>query len=256
MRLLLRCLPFAVFIAPTVAVEPADEFPLKQVKPRTYVVDYEPFWSPDGQRIVLISSRHGGMKMHVIAASGGNGSEMRQVSTGEDEDDSPAWSSDGRRIAFVSIHAGVSQIKVMNADGTGAIQVTSGMADNIHPFWSPDSTRILFNTTAFADPRRAAAAKVREERVIGERIDALMDLATVRADGTDLRRLTNGGGYTYASYSPDGGSIVHRRAEGELSRLGGCKCGRLARLVLGRAAHRFRSARRRAVSDLPDEPRR
>jgi len=38
----------------------ADDFPLKQLKLLTYVVDYEPFWSPDGKQIVLISSRHGG----------------------------------------------------------------------------------------------------------------------------------------------------------------------------------------------------
>ena len=81
----------------------ADEFPLKQVKLFTWVVDYEPFWSPDGKQIVLISSRHGGMKVHVLDASGSNnGSQMRQITFGEAEDDSPAWSPDGRKIAFVS----------------------------------------------------------------------------------------------------------------------------------------------------------
>jgi len=39
----------------------------------------------------------------------------------------------------------------------------------------------------------------------------------MRADGSDLRRLTKGGGYTYASYSPDGRSIVHRHQEGKAS---------------------------------------
>ncbi|MGH7982244.1 MAG: hypothetical protein ACREFF_03750 [Candidatus Udaeobacter sp.] len=31
----------------------ADDLPLKKVKPLTYVVDYEPFWSPDSRHIVL-----------------------------------------------------------------------------------------------------------------------------------------------------------------------------------------------------------
>jgi TolB protein len=44
-----------------------------------------------------------------------------------------------------------------------------------------------------------------------------MDLATVAIDGSDLRRLTSGGGVTYASYSPDGRSIVHRHIVGPRS---------------------------------------
>ena len=163
----------------------ADEFPLKQVKLFTWVVDYEPFRSPDGKQIVLISSRHGGMKVHVMDASrSNNGSEMRQITFGEAEDDSPAWSPDGKKIAFASVRNGVQQIFVMNADGTDMRQLTSGNAENIHPTWSPGSTRILFNTThSFG----ATAADVPSaNKVIGEK----MDLATIKPDGTDLKRIT------------------------------------------------------------------
>src|ERR1700730_5070472 len=105
----------------------ADDLPLKTVKPFTYVVDYEPFWSPDGRQIVLISSRHGGMKVHVMDANDdSHGSTMHQLTTGEAEDDSPAWSPDGKKIVFVSIRAGVSQICIMNVDGSGERQLTSG----------------------------------------------------------------------------------------------------------------------------------
>ena len=199
----------------------ADDFPLKQFKPFTYLVDYEPFWAPDGRQIVLISSRHGGMKVHVMEANSINhGSDMRQLTTGDAEDDTPAWSPDGKRITFVSIREGVSQIFVMKSDGTEVRQLTQGKAENIHPTWAPDSERILFNTTHFVGATAADGTNVpSDNKVIGEQIDKKMDLATIRRDGSDLKPITTGGGYTYASFSPDGLSILHRRVRGSLSQI-------------------------------------
>src|SRR5579864_2579289 len=99
----MRRLGLAVLLCMISAFAATQEFPLKRVQPLTYVVDYEASWSPDGRQIVLISSRHGGMKVHILEAnSDANGSDMRQITTGPNEDDSPAWSPDGRQIAFVS----------------------------------------------------------------------------------------------------------------------------------------------------------
>jgi TolB protein len=215
-----RRLTITASLCVNLAFGAAQDFPLKRVRALTYLVDYEASWSPDGRQIVLISGRHGGLKVHILDASAeGNGSDMRQITTGPDEDDSPAWSPDGRQIAFVSIRSGISHIFVMNADGTDVRQLTSGAGQNIHPMWSPDGLRILFNTTHFAEESLAANKGPAENRVIGEKTDDNMDLATVRPNGRDLERITHGGGYTYATFSPDGKSILHRRQQDKVSQV-------------------------------------
>jgi Tol biopolymer transport system component len=220
MAFFVRCLTVAVLASATSFFATAQDFPLKKIPAFTYLVDYEASWSPDGKKIVLISNRHGGLKVHVLDANdGGNGSTMQQITTGADEDDSPVWSPDGRKIAFVSIRSGVSHILVMNADGSDIRQLTNRPGQNIHPAWSTDSALILFNTTHFAAVAERTGQMSGEHRIIGEKTDDDMDLATVRPDGSDLTRITHGGGYTYASFSPDGRSIVHRRQQGEVSQV-------------------------------------
>jgi dipeptidyl aminopeptidase/acylaminoacyl peptidase len=63
----------------------------------------------------------------------------------------PAWSPDGSRIAYVASVNGISQLFVMNADGSGATQLThtpdpdDGGGSGV-PKWSPDGTKLAFET--------------------------------------------------------------------------------------------------------------
>ena len=86
------CVSLSIFISTIIPSSRADDFPIKKLSPVTYVVDYEASWSPDSRQIVLVSSRHGGMKVHVMNAdSASHGSDMRQLTSGNAENpgDSP-----------------------------------------------------------------------------------------------------------------------------------------------------------------------
>jgi tetratricopeptide (TPR) repeat protein len=57
----------------------------------------------------------------------------------------PVWSPDGGRIAFVSQENGSDDIWLINADGSGARNITRNVWEwEKHPSWSPDSRRITF----------------------------------------------------------------------------------------------------------------
>ena len=77
---------------------------------------------------------------------------------------SPAWSPNGAKIAFESFRAldgssiGIpaANIWVMNADGSNATPLTRLTADQIsslHSAWSPDGTKIAYDSTRVLDGR-------------------------------------------------------------------------------------------------------
>jgi len=100
----------------------------------------DPVWSPDGSKLVFW--RNTGLTGISIINADGSG-EQNIRATGR----TPAWSPDGTKIVFID---GVpARLYVMNADGTGAVQLpvdSDGGPDGDlrEPAWSPDGERIAY----------------------------------------------------------------------------------------------------------------
>ena len=85
---------------------------------------------------------------------GADGSAEENVSQHGADEGKADWSPDGSKIAFTSDRDGDFEIWVMNANGTGAVQLTHNSGYNdYNPAWSPDGTRSPSRPTATTTAR-------------------------------------------------------------------------------------------------------
>ena len=121
-------------------------------------LDISPAWSPKGKTIAFSRLADPALPIDqaTLYLSNANGSNVRPLGDARIAGVSPAWSPDGSRIAFASFadHNDAAcpadscppsgEIYVVSADGTGLTRLTTSKADDEHPTWSPDGSRIAF----------------------------------------------------------------------------------------------------------------
>jgi TolB protein len=95
--------------------------------------EYDPVWSPAGDRIAFVANHTGNDEIWTMRA---DGAEQRQLTSNEWEwDKHPTWSPDGRQIAFFSNRSGQRQIWVMESDGAYPQNLSSNIYDDWDPVW-------------------------------------------------------------------------------------------------------------------------
>jgi Tol biopolymer transport system component len=123
-----------------ICVMSTDGTGLKQLT-LTPTHDSHPAWSPDGQQILLqVSQPLPGIEHpYWIAVMDASGANLRRVGANV-IGMYPSWSPDGSRIVFTSYFGfgphswGQGSMWMMNADGSGLVQVTDRSGDN-RPVW-------------------------------------------------------------------------------------------------------------------------
>ncbi len=100
-----------------------------------------PSWSFDDTMIAVQTCKATACGIHRVSAGGGD-----PVPVTTDAGGNPAWSPDGRRILYQLESGDVKQLFVVNADGSGKRQLTSGASMHVDGQWSSDGNYIFYRS--------------------------------------------------------------------------------------------------------------
>lgn len=215
-----------------------------------------PRWAPDGSKIIFHSNRDGTDDIYVVNP---DGSEPTQITRTEGVSNArtPDWAPDGTTIVFVSESNGRSDLFLANVESLGitpnitvpksgqsfkSTQITHIEGILRFPVWSPDGTRIAFDSdiggtfnlyvvnpdgselTRITHHEGDGSARVPQWSPDGTRIaffsdsDGTFDIYVIKPDGTDLTQITRtegDSGAWYPVWSPDGTRIAfHSNRDG------------------------------------------
>ena len=106
-------------------------------------INASPSWSPDGTKLMFMSSVAGPPNIYMADVSGGG---LKRITSSTGPDTSPVWNpKTGLRVAYVSGRGGLPQLYVMNSDGTDSEKVDlPDMGYVVDPDWSPNGQLLAF----------------------------------------------------------------------------------------------------------------
>ena len=165
------------------------------------LVAAQPAYADHPAGTIVFSSDVGGLPQLYTMSTDGSGMAPL-TSTPDTVDFWPEWSADRTKVVFSRVllsEEDNTEIFVVNRDGSGLRRLTTDAAVDNHPTWTPDGSRIIFDSNR-NDPSPATCRSTDLCRY---------DLFTIDADGTNLRQLTTStGADSHPKVSPDGTRVA------------------------------------------------
>ena len=157
-------------------------------------LEFDPYWSPDGKRIVYRHETDGGLTSEIYVMNADGSDQTNLTNRPNQQDNAPAWSPDGTMIAYAS-SGGTERpgIFVMEPDGSNRRRLTTGLDE--YPAWSPDGSKLVFDRQTNGPTQ--------------------FDLWVVNADGSGARPLVRSPADDQgAAWAPDGRTIAFQSGRG------------------------------------------
>ncbi len=151
-----------------------------------------PSWSSDGTRLAYVSFE---LKKPVVYVHTLTSGQRKAVANFKGSNSAPAWSRDGRTLAVALTQDGLSQIYLINSDGSGSPRrLTSSAGIDTEPVFAPDGKNIYFTSDRGGSPQ----------------------IYRIGVGGGDATRITFGSTYNVSPrISPDGKTLAYlTRREG------------------------------------------
>jgi Tol biopolymer transport system component len=106
-------------------------------------------FSPDGRFFAIAAKRRDRDDLVILDVQ--RRREDRRITVELSGLQTPSWSPDGRQLVFTGLDGGLSDLFVVNRDGTGLRRLTNDKFADLHPAWSPDGKTIAFATDRGGD---------------------------------------------------------------------------------------------------------
>jgi Tol biopolymer transport system component len=101
-------------------------------------------FSADGRFFALAAKRRDRDDLVILDVK--RGREVERIKLALNGLQTPSWSPDGKQLVFTGFDGGLSDLYVVNRDGSGLRRLTADKYADLHPAWSPDGKTIAFVT--------------------------------------------------------------------------------------------------------------
>src|SRR6266699_596337 len=99
-------------------------------------------FSPDGRYFAIAAKRKDRDDLVILDVK--KDEEVRRIRVPLNGLTTPSWSPDGKRLVFTGYDGGLSDLFIVNADGSDLHRLTNDKYADLQPSWSPDGKTIAF----------------------------------------------------------------------------------------------------------------